>query len=225
MIYRQNRADAGLRLVTFLLFSTAGRIITGAILIIIGLFYGFKSHNVVYHQKDLHAYTIYSNTQTVNYSFQDKYSSNFYQANLNDFATYFEVQDFQNATISMVYTDLDSSAANGGNGHNMVRLAIVDENGHELKVFATNQFLQHPKSYFENKWPTAAIWLGIGAGFWLVTWLLWLTIPKIIAWQDRRKPKEFSEKQIARMYNEQKRNPWTTKRSFDPPPDFTKLSR
>ncbi|GCE25470.1 hypothetical protein KDA_09540 [Dictyobacter alpinus] len=225
MIYKRGTGDAILRLIAFAILSNTGRIITGTIFIIIGLFYGFKSHMVVYHYRDLHAYTIFTSTRSTRYSFQDQYSQNIYQAELTEFTSYFSTTDLQDATLSLVYSDIDSSTANGGNDHHILRLAITDQNGNQLKAFETFQYQQHPKSYFENDWSDAGIMLGIGGAFWLVTLLLWWSIPKVIAWQEKHHPKEFSEVQIAHFYNQQTRNPWSSSRRSNPPPDFRDLAR
>ncbi|GHO89060.1 hypothetical protein [Dictyobacter formicarum] len=226
---RNRSGDAAFRIVVYLFFTHVGRIIMGSAFLIGGLIYGFNSHMVSYQSADVIRYQLYSNTDAVEYYIRDVNTGLIFTAKLTDFSSYFSEQDIAHARLSLVYDDssqnvnmqLSDGGSLTGTGHQILKLVILDQQGHAVDSFDTYQYQSHPQSYFENHWSIASILAGIGACILLATLIIYL----IARQHNPDEHPELSTEEIAEAYRKQTRDAWRFGLDSRGPIDFKKLTR
>ncbi|HEY1348619.1 MAG TPA: hypothetical protein VGF67_03220 [Ktedonobacteraceae bacterium] len=141
-------------------------------LIIGGLFYGLGSHTVAYQSPQGKDFVPYFVSSGITY-LQVHGSSTYYVINENDFSPSLNLQDAfaNNQSFSFVARsnsdDLDVTFTDGihlqGKSYQVVNLTFFAHNGTTTQ-FATSEFKQNPRGYYENHWPEAILVLLIGSG-------------------------------------------------------------
>lgn len=226
---RNRSGDAAFRLVVYLFFTHVGRIIMGSAFLIGGLVYGFNSHMVSYQNVDVVNYQIYSSEDSVEYYIRDINTGLIFTAKLTDFSTYFSEQDITHARLYLVY-DASSQNVNmplsdggslTGTGHQILKLVIMDQQGHASDPFETYQYQSHPQSYFVNHWSIASILAGIGICILLTTLIIYL----IARQHNLDEQPQLSTEEIAEAYRKQTRDAWHFGPDSRGPTDFKKLTR
>lgn len=171
-----------LALFHFLFLTAVGRIVFGLLLIAAGSFYGFTSHQVVFHSHSLGSGKIYVGGDGV-YYIKDNQDQTYYTMATNDFTPFPNNIWFQDDTTlyisSLVYdtapTHVDTTLLDdthlSGPGHAIVELKIYSKNmGHN--EFTTDQYRHGPTGYYDNRWIAGGIAAALGVFLWLVSLLL-----------------------------------------------------
>lgn len=231
------KGEAFVRILAYVFLTKLGRIIFGILLLIAGLVYGFNSHAVMYADKNLKQFNLYT-SNNLKYYIQDPATNTFYTINLTDFSAYFSDQEMKEHQISFIYNaspdTMDFKANNDEikrQSYHVVKLTIFDATNQTSENFATYQYIEHPHSYYENYWANASIIVGLGLLFILFSLLAPMVVETIIRQRNGGVLPDISEQEMGRIYAKQQsahEASWkkgNVKRHFQEPPDFKKWAK
>lgn len=213
------------RLIRLLLSNRLAMIITGAILVLIGLVYGITSHQVNYIQStDGTDYQLTTGTQTGNLYINVKGSSEYYVAFNSDFQVPQSELDTPGSVSFIARSDTSTldPALNAPDGstiteaHKIEKLVLTDQSGAPLGTFTTPEYDANPNGVYVNNWLAGGGIAAVG----LLLALLSLVI-------HRQKPQGFSVAPMGAgqqpMYGQPMANPYPQPMpnpyGQNPPPD------
>ncbi len=165
-----------IRLLFLLLTTRWGLTIVGALLTIGGLVYGIGSHAVTYQSVSrdtvIHFLSPTDTSSSTGY-LQLQNDPNLYVINESDFTPPLTGNSFGDGdVIAYVYrpdqtTSIDVMATNNlthleGNAYTIEQITVFGPNGQPAAVFATSEFTQNPRGFYQNNWPGGSALLVLG---------------------------------------------------------------